>query len=336
MVEHWFLGVDVGSVSTNMVLLTENKEVAHTVNLRTDGKPILTVQKGLSIMRSMVGQGEIFGVATTGSARQLMGAIIGADLVKNEITTHAVAAIHCYPDLHTILEIGGQDSKIIIIRDGIVVDFAMNTVCAAGTGSFLDQQAARLNITIEEFGSLALNAEHPVTIAGRCAVFAESDMIHKQQIGHPLPDIAAGLCEALARNYINNVGKGKEILAPVIFQGGVAANLGMRRAFEKSLGTSIHIPEFYDVMGALGAALQVKAIMDTEGSSSKFAGWELCDEEISTTGFTCQDCSNHCELINLLRQGQIYAVFGDRCGKWSEMQTVPDLVKKEQRLACLS
>ena len=333
-VERWFLGVDVGSVSTNMVLLTENAEVARTVNLRTDGRPIPTVQKGLSILRPEVGLGRISGVATTGSARQLMRAVIGADLVKNEITTHAVAAIHCYPDVQTIIEIGGQDSKIIIIRDGVVVDFAMNTVCAAGTGSFLDQQAARLNLGIEEFGALALEAKHPVTIAGRCAVFAESDMIHKQQIGHPLPDIAAGLCEALARNYINNVGKGKEILVPVIFQGGVAANLGMRRAFEEALGTTVHIPMYSDVMGALGAALQVKAVMNEEARTSRFAGWELCEEEISTTGCTCPDCSNRCELITIFRQGLIHAVFGDRCGKWSETQTVPDLSKNEQQVAC--
>jgi len=128
-------------------------------------------------------------------------------LVKNEITAHAVAAIQTEKDVKTVLEIGGQDSKIIIIRDGVVTDFAMNTVCAAGTGSFLDRQAERLGIPIEEFGDHALQASVPVRIAGRCAVFAESDMIHKQQLGYNTCDIIAGLCDALVRNYLSNVAK---------------------------------------------------------------------------------------------------------------------------------
>jgi predicted CoA-substrate-specific enzyme activase len=138
-----------------------------------------------------------------------------------------------FPDVQTVVEIGGQDSKIIILRDGIVTDFAMNTVCAAGTGSFLDHQAERLNIPIEEFGNIALKSKSPVRIAGRCSVFAESDMIHKQQMGHPTSDIVAGLCDALVRNYLNNVGKGKDIMSPVLFQGGVAANAGIKAALER-------------------------------------------------------------------------------------------------------
>ena len=150
-------------------------------------------------------QAEICGVATTGSARYLAGVVLGADLIKNEITSHAVAAMHYIPEVQTVVEIGGQDSKIILIRDSVVVDFGMNTVCAAGTGSFIDHQAARLNVNIEEFGGQALKSTAPVRIAGRCTVFAESDMIHKQQIGHRPEDIVYGLCQALVRNYLNNV-----------------------------------------------------------------------------------------------------------------------------------
>ncbi len=185
----------------------------------------------------------------------MAGVVIGADTVKNEITAHAVAAMHLVPGVKTVFEIGGQDSKMIIIRDRVVTDFAMNTVCAAGTGSFLDQQAARLNIPIEEFGRRAAESRTPVRVAGRCAVFAESDMIHKQQAGHQIADILGGLCQALVRNYLNNVGKGKPICDPVVFQGGVAANTGMKRAFEEALGYPVVVPPHYDVMGAIGAAL---------------------------------------------------------------------------------
>ncbi len=252
-----FLGIDVGSVSTNLVLLNGSGAPSYLpIYLRTQGQPIIVIQHGLTLIREQLAAGDrICGVGTTGSARFLASVLVGADIVKNEITAHAVAALHVIPDASTILEIGGQDSKIIILREGVVVDFAMNTVCAAGTGSFLDQQSFRLNLQIEEFGELALKASSPVRIAGRCTVFAESDMIHKQQMGHTLPDIVAGLCEALVRNYMNNVGKGKEILTPVVFQGGVAANLGMRAAFQKALNTEIIVPPFFNVMGAYGAAL---------------------------------------------------------------------------------
>ncbi|MCL6613416.1 MAG: acyl-CoA dehydratase activase, partial [Firmicutes bacterium] len=281
--DNLYLGIDVGSVSANLVLLHAAGEVLDSVYLRTGGRPLWAVQEGLARLRAKAGHGRIAGVAATGSARYLVGLVVGADLIKNEITAHTVAALHVQPDVQTVIEIGGQDSKIIIIRRGVAVDFAMNTVCAAGTGSFLDQQAARLNLDIEEFGALALQAENPVAIAGRCAVFAESDMIHKQQIGHPLADIAAGLCEALVRNYLNNVAKGKEILAPVLFQGGVAANPGMRKAFTKALGFAPIVPAHYGVMGALGAALLVRRSMEEAPAPSSFAGWRLCEEELATT-----------------------------------------------------
>ena len=148
---------------------------------------------------------------------------------------HAVASSTLYPEVQTILEIGGQDSKIIILRNGIVSDFAMNTVCAAGTGSFLDHQSQRLGIPIEQFGEYALKSTVPVTIAGRCSVFAESDMVHKAQMGYSKEDIISGLCHALVRNYMNNVGKGKDVQGPVVFQGGVAFNKGIIKAFEDEL-----------------------------------------------------------------------------------------------------
>lgn len=323
-----FLGIDVGSVSTNLLLLAQDNTVIEKIYLRTGGRPIPTVQTGLSKIKEAAGKNGIYGVATTGSARRLIGLMVGADLIKNEITAHAVAALYYRPDVQTVMEIGGQDSKIIVIRDGIAVDFAMNTVCAAGTGSFLDQQASRLNLSIDEFSALALTADNPVAIAGRCAVFAESDMIHKQQIGHPLNNIAAGLCEALVRNYLNNVGKGKEILPPVVFQGGVAANQGIRRAFEKILGHKVIVPEYYDVMGALGAALLAREKFIHTGKPTNFAGWRLCEEEITTSGQICNDCSNHCELVTMKRNGKIFAYFGDRCGKWSNLR--PETGEKER------
>src|SRR3990170_7363533 len=251
-----YLGIDVGSVTTKFAAMDTEGNILHSLYTRTHGRPIQAVQEGLKeVMTELPPDAEIAGVGTTGSARYLTSTLVGADVVKNEITCHAVGASFFVPDVQTILEIGGQDSKIIVLRDGVVTDFAMNTVCAAGTGSFLDQQAARLSMPIEEFGPLALKSKAAVRIAGRCTVFAESDMIHKQQVGHRVEDILYGLCDALARNFINNLGLGKEILPPVVFQGGVATNQGVVKAFEANLKTEILVAPHHKIIGAVGCAL---------------------------------------------------------------------------------
>jgi Activator of 2-hydroxyglutaryl-CoA dehydratase (HSP70-class ATPase domain) len=191
-----FLGVDVGSVTTKFAAVDPQGNLVASDYLRTAGQPVQAVREGLSRMATLLpSRVRVLGVGTTGSGRQLAGAIVGADVVKNEITAHAVAALHFVPDIRTVIDIGGQDSKLILLRDGVVVDFAMNSVCAAGTGSFLEQQAYRLGITVEELGQRALRSSNPVRIAGRCTVFAESDMIHKQQMGFPVDDILYGLCQ---------------------------------------------------------------------------------------------------------------------------------------------
>ncbi|MBM7623571.1 acyl-CoA dehydratase activase [Sporohalobacter salinus] len=310
-----YLGIDVGSVSTNLVLLDEEQEIKEKLYLRTQGRPIDVVQTGLEELGEKIDDLDIKAVGTTGSARDLAGVIVGADIVKNEITAHAVAASNIVPEVKTVLEIGGQDSKITILRDGVVVDFAMNTVCAAGTGSFLDQQASRLNIPIEEFGQFALEADNPVRIAGRCSVFAESDMIHKQQLGHSMENIIAGLCEALVRNYLNNVGQGKEILEPIVFQGGVAANEGIREAFAKSLDAEIVVPEHHDVMGAIGAGmLAQEAVQEKEETS--FKGFDASDFTYEVSSFNCDGCPNSCEIINIHQNGELVARWGSKCPRW--------------------
>ncbi len=313
-----YLGVDVGSVSTNFVLTDDNNQLLDSLYIRTKGQPIQAIQAGLKAMEKQVPPSlTVVGAGATGSARHLTGVIIGADIVKNEITAHAIAAMHCMPDVQTVLEIGGQDSKLIIIRDGVVVDFAMNTVCSAGTGSFLDHQAARLGVPIEEFGNLALQSKQPVRIAGRCSVFAESDMVHKQQMGHKTSDIIAGLCDALVRNYLNNVGKGKSITPPVVFQGGVAANLGIRHAFEKELGVPVAIPEHFGVMGALGMAILAKEHV-SQGKKTRFRGFGASELQFVTRSFECSGCPNRCEIVEIRQDETVLARWGDRCHKWQD------------------
>ncbi len=310
-----FLGIDVGSISTNVVLIDQEKKVLFSLYIRTEGDPIKAVKNGLKLLEDKFPQGiEIAGVGTTGSARYLTGVITGADLIKNEITTHAKAASFFVPEAKTVIEIGGQDSKIIILKNGVAVDFAMNVLCAAGTGSFLDAQTVRLKIPIEEFGKLALKSKKPTNIGSRCTVFAESDMIHKQQIGHKTEDIVAGLCQGLVRNFLSGVARGKNIKPPIVFQGGVSENLGIKKSFEDALGQEVIIPKYNKVMGAFGAALLV---CENPPQKTKFFGFEELDKDIKCTSFQCTGCPNRCEVIEARINNEVIARWGDRCGKWS-------------------
>jgi predicted CoA-substrate-specific enzyme activase len=314
-----YLGIDVGSVTTKFALLDEANELVASLYLRTDGQPIISIQKGLrELSTALANDMRIAGVATTGSARYLAGVLVHADLVKNEISCQAAAAVYFTPDVATVIEIGGQDSKIIIIRDGSVADMGMNTVCAAGTGSFLDQQAQRMNMSFNDFGREALKSTKPVQIAGRCAVFAETEMIHKQQMGHKRTDIIKGLCQALARNYLSNIATGKEILSPVVFQGGVALNQGMVLAFKEALGLSVMVPPYPGVTGAIGAALIVHEEFKLKGKATSFNGFEIADAALSASSFECKECDSLCEISQIFRDDKILARWGGQCNLWEE------------------
>lgn len=312
-----YLGVDVGSLTVKFAALDAADNLIASLYLPAKGRPVETVQQGLAELRKKLPPAAVIkGAAATGSARYLAGAVIGADLVKNEITCQAVAAVKYVPDVKTIIEIGGQDSKLIIIRDGQVADFSMNTVCAAGTGSFLDHQAARLHMSIEELSRRALSGTGKLNISGRCTVFAESDMVHKQQMGHHIDDIIYGLCRTLVRNYLSDTGSGKDIQKPVVFQGGVAFNQGIKRALEEELKTSVIIPEHHEVMGAIGAALLVHEAFVINPGNCRFRGFEVSGIKFETGSFQCHSCSSSCEIIRVADAGGAIACWGGQCDLW--------------------
>ena len=321
-----YLGIDIGSLTAKFVLIDAKNKVLFSRYFRTEGRPIEAIKRGLRELKEFIEshnpEVEISGVGTTGSGRYLAGAIIGADLIKNEVTAHARGVSQFVPSARTVIEIGGQDSKIIILENGVVVDFALNLICSAGTGAFLDAQSFRLGIPVEKFGELALKSKSPTTIGSRCSVFAESDMIHKQQIGHKIEDIVAGLCQGLARNYLAGVGKGKKILPPIVFLGGVSENVGMRKAFKDALNEEISVPSHNTAMGAVGAALLVKENYQSYkvlSAPTKFRGFEISDKDIKCTSFQCQGCPNQCEVIEARIEEKVVARWGDRCGKWSNL-----------------
>ena len=315
-----YLGIDVGAVTTKLAVLDGSDNLIASLYLPTGGEPVTAVQQGLKqIELQLPSDAEIKGVAATGSARYLAGAVVGADLIKNEITCQAVAAVYFIPGVQTVIEIGGQDSKIIIVRDGMVADFGLNTVCAAGTGSFLDHQAARLNMSIGEFSRRALLGSDSVRISGRCTVFAESDMVHKQQTGRRVDDIIYGLCRALVRNYLGDVASGKDIRPPVVFQGGVAFNAGIVRAFRDELKMDIIVPPHHEVMGAIGAALLVRE--QAPSGVGRFKGFAVGDVEFRTSSFACQACPSACEIVRVAEDGKVIAGWGGQCDMWESKIT---------------
>lgn len=306
-----YLGIDIGSISTKGVVIDENNNIIASSYLYTEANPIKATKKVVKEIKQQLDldKYKVLGVGTTGSARKLIGTILGANTIKNEITAHAIGAMSIHPDVKTIFEIGGQDSKIIIINNGIVTDYAMNTLCAAGTGSFLSSQAKRLGIPIEEFGNIALSSNNPTKIAARCTVFAESDLVHKSQIGHKKEDIIAGLCYAIVNNYLNNVGKGKKIKPPIVFQGGVSKNIGVVKAFEKVTGHKIYVDDNSHLTGALGVAILSKAEDEIDFS------FDIEDIIYETKGIECKGCSNNCEIIEVIKDKKIIDSWGNRCPK---------------------
>ncbi len=306
-----YLGVDIGSISTKGVVIDNDNNIIAKDYIWTEGNPVNSVKKLIKSLKSQINGDYILkGIGTTGSARKLIGLMLDANIVKNEITAHAIGTISLHPDVRTILEIGGQDSKIIIINNGIIVDYAMNTLCAAGTGAFLSSQAKRIGVDINDFGALALESDNPVKIAARCTVFAESDLIHKAQSGYDLKDIVAGLCRSVVLNYLNNVGKGKKIKGPIIFQGGVSKNKGVVKYFKEVLNEDIIVDDNGHLMGALGVA-----IISKKYKTDKVYNFNMSNIEFITKGLECNGCSNNCEILKIFKNSKLIDTWGNRCPK---------------------
>lgn len=320
-----YLGIDVGSLSTNVVVIDREKRVIASRYLMTAGRPIEAVREGIREIGEEVGDYiNIIGAGTTGSGRYLTGDFIGADVVRNEITAQARAAIHIDPTVDTIFEIGGQDSKFISIDDSVVVDFEMNKVCAAGTGSFLEEQAERLGINIkEQFGDMALSCDSGCKLGERCTVFMETDVVDQQQAGASREEIVAGLSYSIVHNYLNKVVEDRRVGDNIFFQGGTAANLGVVAAFEKVTGKKITVPPYHDVTGAIGAAILAMETMKPN-QQTKFKGFDLSERKYTIDTFICKHCPNHCEVRKVTIEDEKPLFYGHRCERYEVNRETSD------------
>ena len=318
-----YLGIDIGSLSTNLVLISPDGEVISRRYLMTAGRPIEVMQRGLEELRGEVADDfEVLGVATTGSGRYLIGELVGADIIRNEITAQATGGVSFIPDVDTIFEIGGQDSKYISLENGVVVDFEMNRSCAAGTGSFLEEQAERLGIDIKtDFADLSFAAENPVSCGERCTVFMESDLIRFEQGGAEKNEIVAGLAFGVVHNYLNKVVARKKVGDRILFQGGVAWNKAVVAAFETVVGKEIIVPPHHDITGAIGAAILAK---NANIKQTAFKGFDIARRKIDQETFLCDDCANMCNITKINDNGrELY--YGSRCEKYDAERGVTDI-----------
>ncbi len=370
-----YLGIDVGSVSTNLVVIDDDGCVVHEIYTRTQGRPIEVVTEGLAeIRRELGGRINVRGVGTTGSGRELIGELVGADTVNDEITAHKTGATFVgkqmldgrIPD--TIFEIGGQDSKFISLQDGVVVDFTMNDACAAGTGSFLEERAEELDISIiGEFATLALASEAPIRLGERCTVFMERDVNSYMQRGARKGDLVAGLAYSVVYNYINRVVRGRKIGETIFFQGGTAYNDAVAAALAAVTGKEIIVPPHNGVIGAIGAGLLARDKVSSPeaggtgpaprtdtgtvgkrgtyiserkdtAAASRFRGYDLSRVDYALREFTCKGCSNTCQIQEFTVEGE-KTYWGDKCSdryrkvaKSSRPPVIDDLFAFRERL----
>jgi len=326
-INYGFIGLDVGSTSTKSIIIDENGNPVAGFYTKTASRPVQAVQKLFKACDNFFDKYdikmEIKGCGTTGSGRRISAKIIGADIEPDEITAHATAAVNLNKDVDTIIEIGGQDAKFTLLKDGMVTSSVMNTVCAAGTGSFIEEQALKLSCTLSEYSSRAESVKSPVS-SDRCTVFMERDINHYFADGFQKNEILASVLHSVRDNYLTKVANIGKIGNCILFQGATAKNRALIAAFEQKLEKPIHVSRFCHLTGALGVALLA---MEQKLDKSQFRGFQLWQNKIPVRKETCELCTNHCKLTIADIENDTIA-YGFLCGR--DYQTQKMIPKKKQ------
>ncbi len=296
-----YLGIDIGSTSTKLALIDEHDELKVDIYRKTAGDPVGAVQKLFLALRALEdAKGahiEVRGAATTGSGRKIVGEVIGADCIVNEISAHVAGATYTDPQVDTVFEIGGQDAKYMHIVDGHIRDANMNYVCAAGTGSFIEEQANKLGYKVAEVGPAVLGVKPP-RATDRCTVFMEQDVIRFIESGASREEALAAVMVAVAKNYLNKVvGNRHYSRKRIMFQGATARNKALVAAFERLLDVEVVVSPYCHVMGAFGVARLVRQTMAEQGKlESRFHGLDLASRKVTLRKETCDLCHNDCSI----------------------------------------
>ena len=310
--EEVVMGVDIGNGTIKCVILNKKKDVIDYVYTRNMGN-IETLKKSLSTIFEKNKNIKIIGCGVIGAGRKFGSILLGADVVTTEITATSIGITNYFSGNATCFEMGFEDSKILIIKNGILVDFAMNTVCSANCGAYIENVASRLGIKVEEFSDYALRSKTPANISGKCAVFGTSSCVSKINLGFKKEDILMGVAFALVRNYFSMLAKGKNISPPYVFCGGVSKNKAIVKAMEEYLGEKVIVPEYSFLIGAIGVAI----LTMEKGVKGKFRGYEFIESDFRTETIICEKCANNCELVCIYKDGKIIGRIGSNCGKYN-------------------
>jgi predicted CoA-substrate-specific enzyme activase len=302
-----YIGLDVGSVSVKLARVDEHEKLIDSIYLRNCGL-IETVRKGLELICD---DSDVAGVGVTGSGRHFVGMFVGADLIKTEILAHTVGTLSYYPEVRTMMDIGGEDSKLMTLNGGVLENFRLNSICSAGTGSFLESIASRMGICIEDVGDIALDSTRRLDFPSKCGVFTQSAVVSKKNTGARKEDILMGVCRSLVLNYLT-MAKGVKLQPPFVYQGATAKNKAIVSAFEEELGTTVIVPEHCDVMGAIGIGIMAKRACP---AITNFRGYSLLDKQYQTKTVVANGCENHCELNMLFENDRYIGCIGNKCCK---------------------
>ncbi|NIO49974.1 MAG: 2-hydroxyglutaryl-CoA dehydratase [Candidatus Aminicenantes bacterium] len=307
-----YLGIDVGSTSVKCVLLDKESNIIDFVYMKNKG----IIESVIECLSTLEKRMEIAACGITGSGRNFTNVLVGGDIVKTEVLAHSVAALEFYPDVRTIFEIGGEDCKLMIVEDGILVNFNMNNICAGGTGAMIEAIASRMGIAIEDVGELAFQSKNQLEMPGKCGIFCQSAVVNKLNSGVNKSDILMGVCRALIRNYLT-ICKGNQLEPPYVFQGATAQNEALVRALEEELSYPVIVPEQCALMGAIGIAMMA---MEEVPEKTKFKGFDaILSADYDVRYFSCSDCENRCEVIQVYQDNELAGCIGSKCCKWNKI-----------------
>ena len=303
-----FLGIDCGSSSIKIAIIDKDNNLLDAVYLKNEGI-IDTIKKAFHKINKNY---DILSAGCTGSGRDFVKILIGADIVKTEILAHGTAALAYYPDVNTIIDIGAEDSKLINITNKYINNFAMNSICSAGCGAMLESIATRMGIKIEDVGDIALQSKNKINIPAKCGVFAQSAVVTMLNKGIDKRDILMGVCRGLINNYLT-LAKSIELKPPYVYQGMTAKNKALVKALEEQLNHKIIVDKNCEFMGAIGIAILTK---ENKPDKTNFRGFEIKDLDIKSKTFICEDCANQCEITEIFQVNEKIGAIGSRCEKW--------------------
>ena len=306
----YYIGVDCGSTSIKFAIINENKKLIHGLYLK-NRNIIKNIQKGFKMLKKQIGDIKISGVCTTGSGREFTSTLIGADMTNTEILAHMIGTLNFYPEAKTIFDIGGEDCKIITLNNGIWTNYVMNNICGAGTGAIIDSISKSLNVNIKDVGDIALKSKNKLSFPGKCVVLLKSAVVSRKNKGAENSDILMGVCRAIINNYLS-LGKNVQLNPPYIFQGATAKNKALVKALEKELTNVVLVHEYCDLMGAIGSA-----ILAMEVKKTKFKGMNIIvDSKFEIKNFICSECSNNCNITQIINKEKVLGNIGSRCAKY--------------------